>query len=210
MWALYVFGGLALLLAAFLISDVCVDITYDHEFIIKAGLWRANRVLFPVELKKPKKTEQKEEEPEREQSEREEKPDLRGLAAKLRELFKLIRAALKKARLKPCKIHIIAASGDAAKTAILYGTCCAGLTTVQAALSELFGRFESDFSVLWDYESKETRVEVDLKVRIRVFWILVVVRSALFKYLTNPDDGLKSIFSSDKEEKKTKKSPKSP
>lgn len=214
MWALYVFGGLALLITALLISDVCVHITYDHEFIIKAGLWRANHILFPEELKKPGKKKKKgKEEPKQEEPEEEEKPDLQGLAVKLRELFRLLREAFERARLKPCKIHIVAAAGDAAKTAILYGTCCAGLTAVQAALNELFGRYESDFSVLWDYEGKKTSVEADLKIRIRVIWILVVVRSAVFKYLTNPDQGLKAIFSTDKKgikEKKEKKVSKSP
>ncbi len=216
MWAVYVFGGLAVIITVLLLSDVCVDVTYDHEFIIKAGLWRANHVLFPEDMKKPKRKKKKDEDKEeqkQEEPEEEDKPDLQNLALKLGELLKLIKAALKKARLKPCKIHIVAAASDAAKTAILYGACCAGLTAVQATLSELLGRFESDFSVLWDYEGKQTGVEADLKIRIRVIWILVVVRSAVFKYLTNPDQGLKAIFSTDKKgikEKKDRKVSKSP
>lgn len=209
MWAVYVFGGLAVVITALLLSDVCIDVTYDHEFIIKAGLWRANSVLFPEELKKPKKEKKKKKkEPEQEESAEEEQgPNLQNLAAKLGELLKLLKDALKKARIKPCKIHIVAATNDAAKTAILYGACCAGLTAVQATLSELLGRYESDFSVLWDYEGKKTSVEADLKIRIRVFWILFVVRSVVFKYLTNPNEGLLAIFSTDKKRKKASKTP---
>lgn len=210
MWALYVFGGLAVIITAFLLSDVCVEVTYDHEFLIKAGLWRANRILFPEDRKpeeKKKKKKEKKEKLKEEFKEEEEKPDLHRLALQLRELFKLIGRALKRARLKPCKIHIVAAAEDAAKTAILYGTCCAGLTAVQTVLSELFGRYESDFSVLWDYESKKTSVEADLKIRIRIFWIIVVVRTAVFKYLSNPEGGLKTVFSTDRIDKNVSKTP---
>ena len=209
MWAVYVFGGLAAIITAILLSDVCIEITYDNEFLIKAGLWRANTILFPEYRKKPKKKKKKEEpEQEKPEEEKEEpKINLQDAAGQLKDLLKIIKDALKKARLKPCKIHIVAAASDAAKTAILYGTCCAGLTALQTVFNELFGRYESDFSVLWDYEGKKTSVEADLKIRIRVFWILYAVRKAVFKYLTNPDDGLKAIFSTDKKGKKASKTP---
>lgn len=207
MWALYVFGGLAVIITAFLLSDVCVDITYDRDFIIKAGLWRANDILFPEDRRKVKKKKAKKEEMKKKLEEEEQKLDLLKFAGQLRELLSLLGDALKRARLKPCKIHIVAAAGDAAKTAILYGACCAGLTAVQTVLSELFGRYESDFSIRWDYEGKKTGVEVDLKIRIRIFWILVVVRKALFKFITNPKGGLKTIFSTDKYEKNVSKTP---
>ncbi|HOP10545.1 MAG TPA: hypothetical protein PK629_03540 [Oscillospiraceae bacterium] len=205
MWALYVFGGLAVLITALLLSDVCIDITYDHAFLIKAGLWRANIVLFPEDRKKPKKEKEKEEPKEEKTEEKEEsKPDLQELAGQIKSILGLLGRALKKARLKPCKIHIVAAAGDAAKTAILYGTFCAGLTAVQTVLNELFGRYESDFLVLWDYEGKNTSVEADLKIRIRIFWILTILWPVILRYIANPDLGLEAALTGKKSPKKQK------
>jgi len=193
MWALYVFGGLAVVILAVLLSDICIDVTYDGEFLIKAGIWRASIVVFPEGRRKPKKKgkEKKEKEPEEKE---EQKLDLQQLAGQLKSVLHLLGAALKKARMKPCKIHIVAAADDAAKTAILYGTCCAGLTAVQVALNEFFGRCESDFSVRWDYEGKKTSVEADIRIRIRIIWLLVILWPVIFRYLIHPERGFEAAL----------------
>jgi len=194
MWALYVFGGLTVIIIGILLSDICIDVSYDKGFVIKAGIWKAFKTIFPQE-EKPKKKKKK---IEKAKQELEEKPDFDEFTEQLRTIMNLIGSAIKKVRLKPCKIHIVAAAEDAAKTAILYGACCAGLSVIETALSEMFGRYESDFSVIWDYQGKKTNVEANLKFKIRVFWILVVVRSAIFKILVHPKHPMKTIFSPEK------------
>lgn len=212
MWALYVFGSLALIITVFLLSDICIDIAYDKEFLIKVGLWRANTIVFPEYRKKKtkkRKEKPKEKKPEVKEKDEQKSFNLHELAGQLKTLLKLLGESLTKARLKPCKIHIIAATDDAAKTAILYGTFCAGLTAIQVMFNELFGQCECDFSVLWDYEGKKTSVEADLKIRIRILWILAILRPILFRFIANPDQGLEAALTPGKKRTRKKSAKKS-
>ena len=104
---------------------------------------------------------------------------VRGLAAAL------IRKTNKKLRLVAARLHIRVATGDAAKTAVLYGAVCGALAHLLAGLDRVtkLEAAEPDVSVTADYLSEKSAADVQLDFMVRVFGATVILISVALAYL---------------------------
>lgn len=171
MTAVYILAALAALAALILLSDITFRIVYrDGKFGLRLRWLFISRGL-PEKKKAPDGKKEKAEKAGQRESR---KPDL-GLsdtAGLISELASRLGKIVSKARIRPCMIHIKAACGDAAQTALAYGACCAGLALLDRILSESFGRVKGDFQASWDYGAESPDVRVNAVIRIRVIWLI--------------------------------------
>ena len=104
---------------------------------------------------------------------------VRGLTAAL------IRKTGKKLKLTAARLHIRVATGDAAKTAILYGAVCQTLAYLLAGLDRVtkLKAEEPEVSVIADYLAERPSADVKLEFSVRVWGAFSILVSAALAYL---------------------------
>ena len=104
---------------------------------------------------------------------------VRGLAAAL------IRKTRRKLRLHAARLHVRVATGDAAKTAVLYGVVCQTLSYLLAGLDRVtrLKAAEPDVSVTADYLAEKPSADIKLDFSLRIWGALVILLSAALAYL---------------------------
>ena len=104
---------------------------------------------------------------------------VRGIASAL------IRKTQKKLRLVAARLHINVATGDAAKTAVLYGLVCQSLAYLLAALDRVtkLRAAEPDVAVTADYLAEKPSVDVKLVFSVRVAGVISLLISTALSYL---------------------------
>lgn len=97
----------------------------------------------------------------------------------------LIRKTGKHLRLRAAKLHLRVATGDAAKTAILYGAVCQTLSYLLALLDRVtrLKAAEPDVAVTADYLSEKSEADVHLIFSLRVIGALAILFSVIFAFL---------------------------
>lgn len=189
---LYIVGPIVALLLLLLLGNVVLKISYkDGDFKVKLRFLVYGRTLYPAPEKKPSKK-KKEKPAEQKPTEQKKKPEmlLSEITQIIGELKRILGDILKKTRVKPCKLYLTVATGDAAQTAIAYGGCCAALGALEAIMTNTFGKFKSDFSVACDYSSGSWKAEADITVKLRPVWVIGAALAALGRYVKNPGGGL--------------------
>lgn len=205
---LYIVGGVILFFCILLFSNVCIRIGFkDNDFFVTLRYLfyrkqilpekeKTQRQLLRDEAKKQKREAKKEKKEQKNQPDPQEKvkSEKGGLSfdaviSLIGEIGRILRDLLHKIRIKPCKLHISVATGDAATTAINYGRICAGLSMFEAVMKNTFGEFKSDFSAECDYLGEKMRVEADIKILLRPSALLGLGAKAVVRMLKSPDDG---------------------
>lgn len=104
---------------------------------------------------------------------------VRGLTAAV------IRKTNRKLRLHAARLHIRVATGDAAKTAVLYGAVCQTLSYLLAALDRVtrLKATEPDVSVTADYLADKPSADIKLEFSIRLWNVITILLSATLAYL---------------------------
>lgn len=177
-----VIGALILLIGAICIIPVSFRLTSKADERLGYKLYVLG---IPINLEKLiKKREGNSTTPENEKGEGDKvksKPSLDELADIVKALAKQFFWLLK--RFKICKLHIlsISAGEDAAEIAMQYGAICAVLYPVTAIIESnmRIKKNAADISVLCDFEQNEPVFELDIKVSVKVFYLLQAGLSAL-------------------------------
>jgi hypothetical protein len=191
--AVWILLGLALLVYLFLRARLRVSgwVTPEGHYLRVAWGPVSLRVL-PAKPKKPKKAKKaKKKRPKKEKPEETETPpkkERRFSAAMLPPLLKAGRRALGRLlggiRVKHLYSHIVAASPDAAKTALMFGAIHAGLGVVGPALARRTDDF--DVTVGMDYSRSAPQFYLSAALSIRTGTLIAAVLSlavALFRVL---------------------------
>ena len=97
----------------------------------------------------------------------------------------LVRKTGKHLRLQAAALHIRVATGDAARTAILYGAVCQSLAYLLALLDRVtrLRATEPDVSVESDYLSEKSSADVHLVFSIRIIGALAILFPVAFAFL---------------------------
>lgn len=181
---LWILGSVALLLILFLISSVHVSFSYDKKMKYKL---RWLFISISSEDFKEKTTEEKKEE--KPQEKKPEKPKssflknlykgegLTGIIDILRDVSQIAQGALKYVFkhliVKRFYIDISVACGDAAKTAIRYGQVCAGVYPCAGIIVSNTKCRSYDINIYPDFDEKsESKISVDFKGRVKLFFII--------------------------------------
>lgn len=109
------------------------------------------------------------------------KPSLDELAGIVKALAKQFFWLLKRFKINKLHILSISAGDDAAEVAMQYGAICAVLYPITAIIESnmRIKKNAADISVLCDFERNEPVFEIDIKVCIKVFYLLQAGLSAL-------------------------------
>lgn len=104
---------------------------------------------------------------------------VRGLTAAV------IRKTGRKLRLHAARLHVRVATGDAAKTAVLYGAVCQTLSYLLAGLDRVtrLKAAEPDVSVTADYLAEKPSADIKLEFSIRVWGAVAILLSAALAFL---------------------------
>jgi hypothetical protein len=97
----------------------------------------------------------------------------------------LIRKTGKHLRLRAAKLHLRVATGDAAKTAILYGAVCQSLSYLLALLDRVtrLKATEPDVAVSADYLSEKCEADVHLIFSLRLIGAIAILFSVALAFL---------------------------
>ena len=180
MIALYILLGILALLMLVLISSVTVLVHIDDDAEIKVGFWFLRFKVFPLKDKKVKKKANKSHKP-KEDGYIKKLIEQNGIVGAVSELLSVVKIVLKKAgkaarhiRVRRCSFLITAASEDAATTAVRYGALCATVFPALKGLQDLlkWNDRKTKVSVVSDFNSDKPTIYLDLKVKLRLCFIV--------------------------------------
>ncbi len=179
------------------------------DYSEKAIAKRQQRQQKKAEKKKLKKQAQKEQKQEKKRQKKEHPEKFRNertLTENLRLITDVVGVLLRRffrhLRIDLSRIHISVATGDAAKTAILYGVVCqsvAYLLEIMEQVKTLSGPDHNDVSVSADWLGESTKVDIKLAFSIRLWQLLDIGLRVLWRFI-------KHLF----QDMKQKQSPHSP
>ncbi len=101
----------------------------------------------------------------------------------------ILKGFFKRLKIKVAKINITVATGDAAKTAIMYGVTSQAVSYLLEILSNVTNlkrSFKSEINVLSDFISDESKMELDIKLYYRPIWAIGLLFSTLIHVMKKP------------------------
>ena len=205
MIALYILGGLSLLILLVLILPVRLRVTYDKTltarlrilFFIPYTLYDESRPEKPAKKKKADADKPKKEKPKKEKKsashlfkERAEQLKTRGAAGVLdwlRDMARLVlgatRRLLRAIRVTRLDLQIRVAGEDAAETALSCGRWCAAAYPLLGTLMCAVRTKRSDVRIEPDYFGDKTIATADVRLSILPWRVLVAAVWMLISYL---------------------------
>lgn len=185
---LIVIGGILLLLLLLLLLRVRVIILYENEVVLRLKILCFGLTLYPRKPSRKKHAKKKQKKkPDKGHQYGEKKK--RSLGDKLRLVRALTAVVIKKThkhlRLHAAKLHVRVATGDAAKTAILYGAVSGTLSYILALLDRVTNLKAAlpDVNVYADFLGEKPSADVKLVFSLRVWGALAIVFGAALAYL---------------------------
>ncbi len=192
MVALYIIGGILLILLFLLLSSVTVIGTVNENVNIKVGFLCFRKTVVPTdEISKKKKKKSAENDINKPNKIRE-MIDKNGLVATIRELAETVKVIL--IRLKKTVKHIrigkfscviTVASGDPLKTALLYGETSAVVFPLLRGFQELFKWNDRNTKLLVqsDFCGESSKIELDFKLKLRLVHIVTAAFGVLISLI---------------------------
>ena len=174
MTALYILGSIVVLIALICILPVSVEAAWtDGVFGFSARLWLFR--VAPNEKKsgkKPKAPEKKktEESIEKKPKKKPKLPSLDVIKMLLRHGFAMLLRIVTRIRVDELRIHIIAATGDPADTAMLYSAVGSAMEVLLAAGGDRIAY--SDLLADVDFDGTEPVIDFQIRLSIRIGQVL--------------------------------------
>ena len=202
MTALIIVGAIVLFFSGILLLPVSVTLTLRESLDVKLGLLGLRYRLYPQKkkvkakdyslksLKKQAKKQQKRQKHQKEHA----APDAPAQKAPLTERLATLRVLLsalfqktgKHLKLKTARLHIRVATGDAAKTALLYGAASGALASTLAVLdrfTKLRPGKKHSVSLVADYLAEKPSADVKIVFSMNLLGGLSTLFSMVFAYL---------------------------
>ena len=211
MTALIIIGAISLVIALILFLPVhitaCVK---DHAKVFLRILFIKIK-LFPMKekpekkekKKKQKAAEKKKSEKKEEKKEKEKRniPELIHSVAEVLSVF--LKQFSKHVKIRVLRYKIIIGTGDAAKTALLYGAAEQATAYLFGVLGENINfAFSKKNSLVWvDFTSEKTTADVKIDVSVNVFGALAMILPTFMAYMRNfgtPNDKKEDKIQSEK------------
>lgn len=186
MIALFIIGGILLLIIFLLVSSVSVHIKHDEQTTVTV------RYLF---FKKSVSSDDENVSKSHKKRSEKQKPDYlktlfkeKGAAAAVKELVSILKSCVKSLgspikhlRVPEFSLLISVATDDAAKTAVEYGAVCAAVFPCLNAARNIF-KFGSStaVSVESDFCSTESRIKLETVLKLRLVYLLCAAIKILF------------------------------
>ena len=193
MTALIIIGAILFVIALILFLPVHITACVKDDAKVFLRILFVKIKLFPAAKKKQKKKakekkqkqEKKEDKPQKKKKEKRDIPELIHSVADVLSVF--IRQFSKHVKIRVLRYKIIIGTGDAAKTALLYGAVEQATAYLFAVLGENINfAFSKKNSLVWaDFTSEKTVADVKIDVSINVFGALAMVLPTFMAYVRN-------------------------
>ncbi len=193
MIAVYITGGIFLLLALLLIIPVSTDIKYKDKLFVKVKYAGIN-VFDNSKPKKPKQEGIKAEKPP-EKRKKKENPitdifNKKGKIEGIKFLSRLINVGIsriiwviRKIKFRKFLLKITISSEDAANTAVIYGTVCATVYPLINLLDQNTDLTVKEVSIYTDFEKLSPEIETAIVLKTRLIYAVIAAVSLFFAYL---------------------------
>ncbi len=100
-------------------------------------------------------------------------------------VFAVVRCFGKHLRVDVAKLHVVVATGDAAKTAVTYGAVMQGAAYLLTLLSETMHfdyEKQADVSIWTDFLAEKSTVSADITFRLRIWHFFAILNTAIFGF----------------------------
>lgn len=196
MIALSIAGAFLLIIAAILFLPVDAVIKFKDDLFLKIRFSGLNIYeLKETESEKPKTADTKKQTGNKPEKENKALNFFNKLKAKygfsgavklllifLRDLLPHIKGLLKHIKFKRIVLNITIAEGDAARTAIEYGSVCAVAYPLLAGIESVANVSYKAINISSNFESKETNFDFEGIIRTRIFYLLVALIKVYSEY----------------------------
>ena len=180
MTALYILGGIFLVFFAIAMIRAEVIIKYADDFGLAVRICGIKLTIMP---RKPKKVRPREKAELKKQGKVKKKP----LGETISLILALVKTAVgrfaKHLRVRVARLHINVATGDAASTAILYGTVAQSAAYIAALLDStktLKNAARADVDIHADYLSEKTTADIEIGFSLRVWQVIdILIRTGI-------------------------------
>ena len=195
MIALITIFAVVLVIAFLLLLPICVDVSFDHDIVLKIKY--LGIILFDnKKQKKPKKTKAKTKKQNADKSKQKKdnfilrtykQKGLLGTISYFSELlsliFKRLLRLLKHIKFRRFKLNITVATADAANTAIQYGKICAAVYPVVALLEANTDLKTKEINVSADFDKKKSEFKTSISIKTKVIYLLAITIGAFIQYV---------------------------
>ncbi|MBQ4369461.1 MAG: DUF2953 domain-containing protein [Oscillospiraceae bacterium] len=184
MIALYIVGGLLLLIAIILLLRASVAAGYDEEgFSLVIGVGPV-KIAVPGKKEKSRSEKSEAKKKKRKEQHKAEKPKKGGSAVKLKQLLPDILNSLGKLRrrleVSYLDLEYTAAADDAAQAAIRYGRAHAVIGAAMPAVENVLNIKKRRFDINVSFTETESKIRFHTKLSIRIYQLLAVAFSFIF------------------------------
>lgn len=183
MIALYILGGLAILILLIVFSSIKIVVEYEHELTVRAEFWCFRYTLIPMK-EKLKKEQRKEEKAEIIKEEKSVKKKgfldtVKDTIGTTKIILSKLEPVIKSIRIKPLYIYIGVGGDNAAFTAIATGTANAVVHPFVAWMSDNVEVKKADVAVIPNYNAK-SEFHFKTRIYIRINHIIAAAARILF------------------------------
>ena len=192
MTALWIIGGIVLLIVLLMMISVTVYVKIDETVRIKVGALGIRFTVFPASRKKekpPKTKKRKKEKPAKPQKPMpEKKANERSLGDTISFAVSLLQAIVpsavklvRKIRITRMRIFLSVGAEDADTAAVRYGQTCMGLYSLLACVDKTMTLRVEDVSVTPDFVTGGTQYDISFSAKLRIGSAVFSALSILFK-----------------------------
>lgn len=190
MWWIAIPAAIAAAVVVFLLLPVKLRLTAGDEIVAELRILFYRKTLYPAppEKKKKKKGAKKEKKQPPEPKKKREitaEGAIKAIKAVTDALAVLWDRLRRRMRIKLILLHLIIATDEAAKTALIYGAAANACDTLLDVLRRYLKYTEKDGAVCVsaDFTKETTEFDLDVELSLTVFGVIAVLLPTLNKYL---------------------------
>ena len=187
MIALYIIGGILLLIILLLLCPIVLSVKYvDERLSIRLCGFR----LLPQkekpkkEKKRKKKKKEKEAKDPKKKKKKKSKIDFQYVKTLITSATPAAKKVFRKIKIRKFRFIYICAGDDAAKTAIQYGRICAAVASLLPIIQNIFDIKVDKIDVQLDFSVNKPYNEVKFKAKLKVYVLIAAAVIFLKNYLS--------------------------
>jgi len=187
MIALYIIGGILLLIILLLLCPIVLSVKYvDERLSIRLCGFR----LLPQKEKPKKEKQQKKKKKEKEakdpkkKKKKKSKIDFQQIKTLVTSATPAAKKVFRKIKIRKFRFIYICAGDDAAKTAIQYGRICAAVASLLPIIQNIFDIKVDKIDVQLDFSVNKPYNEVKFKAKLKVYVLIAAAVIFLKNYLS--------------------------
>ena len=185
MIALYIIGGILLLIILLLLCPIVLSVKYvDERLTVRlCGFRLLPQKDKPKKEKKQKKKKKENEGKDPKKKKKKSKIDFQQIKTLITSATPAAKKVFRKIKIRKFRFIYICAGDDAAKTAIQYGRICAAVASLLPIVQNIFDIKVDKIDVQLDFSVNKPYNEVKFKAKLKVYVLIAAAVIFLKNYL---------------------------